>query len=601
MKVLNYQAAILIVLQWIFLALSVQASGDNRSEILLLEGTWQKTTGQHLLPVGDLEGWEDVQIPEQWPIDLMRNTVSDTGVNPRIATYVYELPFTSSRSGLYLNVGEIYSAFDLYVSNQAGSFSKVASNGDITFPNKNGRAVLQPIALPEIPAHARLVFQLSAAGYPSTRIMTIPMLGKAADVDSRIWTTRVMAALISGGFIAIAIYNLFLWASGSRRRWEYFAVAIFAITIMIRVAQHNQLTDMVASMLFNIEPTSELASRTGWFTFSIMPFIWAGIIRTLFPKDVGYVILTIFAVPSILIAAASLTASPEVYITFGAYFRMLIPLFAVVSLYIVVRVLWNRRKGAGSILVGIVALIFAAIYDFIRYERSEFFLIDASSIALLIFCVLQSLQIGRSHTKSLEATSVLAGKLQALNQSLELQVQDRTLSLKTANETLMQQAMTDPLTNLLNRRAFKAVFEREVSKVNRYERPFVLAMVDIDLFKVVNDTWGHDIGDKVLVAIAAELKSIGRETDVVARYGGEEFAILLLETDFETGRNALERIRSNIESLSIEVNGSVLGVTASFGMTDCIKSEQFDDVIKRADVALYQAKDNGRNQLVFVN
>ena len=594
--------AILAILPMFFLALSAEAAESSESELLLLDGNWKKVVGQHLLPVGDMADrsiWIDVQIPEEWPIDVLNRSPSNPNINPRIATYVRELPFSSPRSGLYLQVGEIYSAFDLYLSNQAGSFTKIASNGDISFPNRDGQTVFSPIALPEIPANARLVFQLSAEGYPSTRLVTAPILGEAVAVTSRIWITRTLVALIIGGFLAISIHNLFLWVSGSRRQSEYLAIAMLSLTMMMRIAANNQLIDILIWYVFDVVPTTELASRVSWFTFPMVLLLWVGIIRSLFPKDVGLVLMTIFIAPSMLVVASALLTSPEVYITIGTYFRLLMPLFFVLSVYVVVRVLWNRRAGAMAIFVGIIIFIIGPIYDLVFYQQGRYFYIEVSSITMLTFCILQSLQIGRSYTRSLEAASQLSGELKSLNQNLESQVQERTSALRTANENLEQQAMTDPLTELANRRAFMAVFEREIEKVKRYQRSFVLAMVDIDLFKAVNDTWGHDVGDKVIIAVAEELKGIGRDSDVVSRYGGEEFVILLLETDAETGRHALERMRSNIESLEINVDGASIKVTASFGMTVCVKMEALNEVLKRADEALYQAKNNGRNQLVF--
>jgi len=597
-------AFILIVLQIVFFVMNAQSAENNDSEILLLSGVWKKAIGRHLLPVGDTTDasvWADVRIPEPWPIGLIPKSSSTPMINPRIATYVFELPYSSPQSGLYLNIGEIYSAFDLYVSNHAGSFTKVLSNGDISFPNTEGRSIFAPIALPDIPAHARLVFQLSAAAYPSTRLISIPILGSVTAVDSTIWLTRTLVGLIIGIFAAVSIYNLFLFTSSKHRQWEYLAMAILAITCIVRVANHHQMTDMLVSHLFDVEPTSELASRIGWFTFPVFFAAWIAILRSLFPKDVSNFVFAILIVPSILLAVAALVADPELYITIGTYYRLLLlPLFILLVVYIIARILWYRHTAGIPIFVGAAILFTGPTMDLLAYEQGRYLSIDYSNISLIVFCMMQSLQFGQDYTESLEESAALAGELKDLNQNLEKQVLERTLSFEQANEKLELLAMSDPLTGLLNRRAFRAEFDKETSKINRYERPFVLAMIDIDFFKAVNDKWGHDTGDKVLIAIASELTHTARETDITARFGGEEFVVLLPETEPDTGHKVLERMRANIEALEINMGDTVLKITASFGMTHCNKPEDLNDVVKRADESLYQAKESGRNRLVYL-
>ena len=154
-------------------------------------------------------------------------------------------------------------------------------------------------------------------------------------------------------------------------------------------------------------------------------------------------------------------------------------------------------------------------------------------------------------------------------------------------------AETDGLTGIYNRKYFVSESEKELSRSLRYQRNFCLALFDIDHFKNVNDTFGHLVGDSVLTALAKRIQNSLRTTDVFARWGGEEFIVMMPETDLAQGLKAAERIRLLIEEQPFEGVGSV---TVSVGVSDaCSLDKTVDDITKRADEALYEAKTCGRN------
>lgn len=172
--------------------------------------------------------------------------------------------------------------------------------------------------------------------------------------------------------------------------------------------------------------------------------------------------------------------------------------------------------------------------------------------------------------------------------------------LHTANVTLHEMAFRDALTGLYNHRFFQEAMDKELDRSKRYQRDFSLIIFDIDYFKKVNDTYGHPMGDRVLGAIARAAEQTVREADIIARYGGEEFAIILPETDFMSTNAVAERLRSNIEHLDIEVDGTTIKVTVSVGYTSYrhnIKAQEKGTIIKMADSALYIAKQSGRNRV----
>ncbi len=156
-------------------------------------------------------------------------------------------------------------------------------------------------------------------------------------------------------------------------------------------------------------------------------------------------------------------------------------------------------------------------------------------------------------------------------------------------------ADTDPLTNLLNRRAMENAVIPLVNLNSRYEQNMCFLLTDIDHFKKVNDTYGHVIGDEVLIAITKVLDSCLRSSDLLSRHGGEEFLIALPQTNLESGTLLAERIRTSIENT--RTGKHKVGVTTSIGCIEIRKDEDFDAAISRADKMLYQAKMNGRNRI----
>jgi diguanylate cyclase (GGDEF)-like protein/PAS domain S-box-containing protein len=197
--------------------------------------------------------------------------------------------------------------------------------------------------------------------------------------------------------------------------------------------------------------------------------------------------------------------------------------------------------------------------------------------------------------------------------SLRKQAEDNlrraNLSLQTAHKELQQMfeyeqvlARTDGLTRLYNRRYFFELAIREFNSSVRFKRPFTIILFDVDGFKPANDTFGHALGDEILTQISQVAKLQVREVDILARYGGDEFTVLLPETNSAQAFLIAERIRKNVETTQIEVDGASLSVTLSMGVSEIIfdpQDQSIEDIIRRADQALYKAKQRGRNHTVI--
>ena len=202
-------------------------------------------------------------------------------------------------------------------------------------------------------------------------------------------------------------------------------------------------------------------------------------------------------------------------------------------------------------------------------------------------------------------------KHRKLNRKLEDSVKERTEELnhinemlKEANLKLEQISMTDGLTSIQNRRFFDITYNRAWKLSLRERMPLALIMIDIDHFKVFNDTYGHLSGDQALIRIADEIKGvIQRPGDFAARYGGEEFVVMLMNTTGEGAAIVAEEIRRRIEELRIKVEEVQTAITVSLGVSSVIPADTMepDELIDTADRALYKAKEAGRNKVIVWN
>lgn len=186
-------------------------------------------------------------------------------------------------------------------------------------------------------------------------------------------------------------------------------------------------------------------------------------------------------------------------------------------------------------------------------------------------------------------------QLSAINRNLQNEIKQR----EALEEELKRQATTDPLTGLFNRRQYEMLFNRERERCHRQHKYLSLCVADLDHFKRINDSYGHDIGDLALRHVADLFCNMLRQSDVVGRFGGEEFVLILPDTDLEQAVAVVNRLREELQTRPLKTAEGEITLTATFGVTQVNAAEEtIEAVIKRADRGLYEGKGAGRNRVM---
>lgn len=201
-----------------------------------------------------------------------------------------------------------------------------------------------------------------------------------------------------------------------------------------------------------------------------------------------------------------------------------------------------------------------------------------------------------------EKVHYFAIKVQPLNHSVfgryTIAMQEIS-EMEKVKDRLLHLSQTDELTGIGNRLFFNKNLAHELARVKRHNTPLCIMMFDIDHFKTINDSYGHDVGDQVLVALTALVATHLRETDLLCRFGGEEFIVLLPDTDIEDAKIISHRLLKMVENEQFDALPSG-NLTCSFGLTLVVIEDTSNTILKRVDTALYKAKHGGRNQLIIL-
>lgn len=207
----------------------------------------------------------------------------------------------------------------------------------------------------------------------------------------------------------------------------------------------------------------------------------------------------------------------------------------------------------------------------------------------------QLLIVGEYDVAEMEMLNAQVIELNEQLASMQRDLSRSNRKLQESEAQLITMSLTDPLTGLANRRRLMEFLQNEMKRNNRYQEPFSIIMTDIDFFKKVNDGYGHDVGDEVLLAFSKLMQDGMRSIDLVARLGGEEFIIVMPQTTLKDAIQKAERLRAETEQMYFD--SMQRGVTASFGVAEFQNSSDVNILLKQVDEAVYASKHGGRNRV----
>lgn len=509
-------------------------------------------------------------------------------------TYHLEVFLPQGTNNLALHIPLIESAYRLYINADFMSSGGLVTNAiSAASPGYNSNIVRIPDGL------KTFTVTIQVSNYHSSwgGLWSPVVLG---DADSLYVLQRDKVALsmfILGALLITAIHSLiqfFLRPSDN-------IPLVFACLCLLLFLREFTVEHM-SFALSSLAGGFALITKLNFFSFyagipAALYFFHSCYPRVFHPKfcSVMYSVCIAFAIFIMLF--------PTAYIGVSVFTFQIISL--IVMMYILHR-MWvamsRRKKGASVMLIGSLIAFAFAVNDILNMNglisTGRFF-----SLGIIAFIVCQSFVTNSRFDNLINKNATLTDNLKERNadlvlmsELLETKVEQRTQQLKLANKELKALANNDPLTNVFNRHGLQQYMQSAFERYRRSQQLFSILLIDYDHFKDINDTYGHDVGDLVLLTGTDLIKARIREQDKLARWGGEEFLILLPDTNLAGALAIAQDIKDAIAAKPI---GQPIGIDVSVtgGVAQVLGKDTFESLFKRADDALYKGKQEGRNQI----
>ena len=413
-------------------------------------------------------------------------------------------------------------------------------------------------------------------------------------------TANILQGIYFGAFLVIAVYNLLLYFALGERNYLYYVGFVMSMALL--------MASLTGYGFRHLWPAA-----TVWNDQAILVFIagilgFAGLfIRRFLELGSISVVLDRLALGVVVISVICVVLA--FHLSYFTLIAVLIPLVVLGCILAFAGGIYAWAKGQATAKYYVMAWSFVLAGGTILALSkggvlpSNFFTDHAAQLGSMIEVVLLSFALAQrinvERQLRYQAQSETLETTRRLNRELEERVQERTRELEDLNEKLNELSVTDGLTGLRNRRFLDQQLEQEVGRAWRAGHPLSVAMLDIDHFKSVNDTYGHQVGDECLRLVGEILHAALRSpSDTGARYGGEEFVMILTDTGPDEALAVVERVREKIHESRAECDGVVLALTASAGVTGHPVDESVtpDQLLVEADEALYYAKESGRDR-----
>lgn len=417
-----------------------------------------------------------------------------------------------------------------------------------------------------------------------------------ADIPVFTWLQALQFALINLAETMLSAYLIRRFSSDSHNFHNLHYILLF---IVIALCFSPILSALFGALVYH----TQIESQSNFLAFWR---IW------LFGDSLGILLITPLFVSWLNLkhqfSWRSVTIEPIIMTPLTLFFAYILfsndfapNLLPTTPIIFILILLWmSYRRGLMESLMMGVLISMIAIYFTVHHQgpfsifspvQNTLYLqefIAAMTVSTLFFGVLLLQMNEKTH------------QLEILSKNLENQVAEKTCALQLANQKLFELATTDSLTHIYNRRFLLERAEEEITRALRYRSDLSLMMFDIDMFKSINDTYGHHAGDEVLISLVETVQKRIRQSDIFARIGGEEFVILMPNTTLDEAVALAKKLQKIIEQVRVPIKDIEIIFSVSFGVTTLSEHcNTFDVLLNHADKLMYQAKNEGRNRIIY--
>ncbi|WP_409251782.1 diguanylate cyclase [Bacillus sp. SCS-153A] len=503
-----------------------------------------------------------------------------------------------SRYGLTIPV--VSNAYQLFIDGTlAAEVGTIGTDKTSTVPDYQP----QEVYFTPNDSSAELTMVLANYHYRTGGIWESITFGKAERILDWVYKKQAFEFIVFGGLLLVGLYHSVLFLQRRKNISALlFSIVCFIVCIRISVTEEMALLNFFPAFPWSLIIKLEYLS----FFTSVPLFCW--VLYTLFPKTFSKKYFKLFTILSAVMSIIVLVTTPNIFthsIIIYQFFTMVTIFYVSIKL---VKALIDKQEGA--LIVNICAAILSiTVINDILSVNSVIQSYRLSSLGLTVFIFSQAYIIAKRSTKAFNEMERMTKELALLNLTLEEKVKERTLSLENSrdqlqkvNDKLKHLSYRDQLTQIPNRRYFDDKYHEAWNTAITEQSPVAVMYLDIDYFKLYNDTYGHEAGDECLKLVARSIEEIIQSSNgFVARMGGEEFIAVLLNQSKDSIFQLAERCRIMIEGLNIPHENSKVSnrVTLSIGAAVSVPNakQAAAKLIKIADECLYEAKENGRNSI----
>jgi diguanylate cyclase (GGDEF)-like protein len=534
-----------------------------------------------------------IQTPKAW----INTTLDGQSITAQgVATYHVNVQTDKTYPHLSLKIPSIGTAYRLYIDNELVSEGgKVGYSAQTSEPGYNSNIVLFK------PSSTRfsITVQVSNHDYHSAGLWRVIRLGNTKNIQQEQYQLMIRSAFLLAIFLTVALFNLIQFTLRTADPLPVI-IALTCVMLGLREIGTSQILHIAGLTDWSFITYTRISFLTFYATVPLMIAYFHMTFWREYKKSLMAVIYSLCIAASLLVLFTPTLVFSKTLLFFQG---MTIFLFMPYVFWGLIQAVRNQRHGARLLILGAIFLFSLVVNDILFHLA----ILDTTlmvSFGLVAFVLCQNYLtyirfINDGMQKELLSNTLEERnqELQDFSQSLEEKVAQRTNELAKANEKLDEIAHQDLLTGLPNRRGMMAVIEESMVQFKQASTPFCLLIMDFDRFKQLNDTLGHEVGDRVLSEGANLMRHELRVQDKVARWGGEEFLILLPGTPIQGAKTLAEKIKDHLrENLTISIGSSV---SVTIGVAQFSEGDTFNTCFKRADKALYHGKHNGRDQVVL--